>query len=1088
MTSDNKIELVVTVEVDKANQSIKSVNANLSSLESAASSAARGASKDIDGMTASMVKGATAGNLLADAIKEAVEWAKEWTVDAAKAAAQEERLIHAGEGLAKAHGQAGAAFKEAMEQVEELGIKGEDAAKMLNQILVADLGLEKAKGLAQLALNIHAIGNMDVGEAMQGLMRAIETGQTRTLRAAGVIVDFTKAQQIAELKLGRTLTENEAIQLRYQEVMRAGARISGAYASTEGDAEEQSRKLGVELEKLKETIGGEFQEDFRKLIQMLRDLVGWLKENSGLLVKFGEGAMMVAGLLATYALATKILSVAKAVTTLNLALAANPWALALTGIAAGGAIIYSTWKDTQAGLEAKGREVNLAGIRNQIAGGTSLADMKKRGYSEGDIREAMGGGRAIGDEGLGTPTGITVQGAGGPDVDALKLAAELRKQQIANEKFFRNRAAEAGAVGKAGYAKDVADLNAAIAKQTTYTDDKGVQHYVALTRAAWNSILTELQAKWAAFKEKTAADNRKNLAEYLKGQEEAHQKVMNFEAERFQQRLTYDAEIAQKNMDHVADLYRVEEARAGYERDAARRQLEGTDARTIQQKAAIEQRKADIEITYLQKVQEIKDKLFDIDTQRQVLEEQANMKRLGYTADQIKARIDELQGQRAEIKRAGQEEADASIQAARENAANRTAEMVREQNQRIFDSLKQQAGGVFDALLQKSQSVWSSIANSFKIAVLTAIKDVVTSRVAAMLMGLMGGGRASYASGGGGGAVGGGGILGGILGGGLLGGGSGGVAMGGGGLFGSGPVNGNPMILSAAGGTGAGGSSGGGILGMLGVKGGGGLAGLKEFLGFGGGVQYAPGMATTWGASTMGQKLSALGRSDAAGIAGGLLAFDGLRRGGFFGMGETTAGGAMIGFRYGGPIGAAIGAGVGLLAGIGRMFIKGATEKARAKIKSLYGVDISDKAILQQIVDTVKQAYGGNLDVGLRSPQIREIVQLYAMSTGKPTKGMPATMQSLTMTQTGGSLYSMPNYQNGIAQGTMMALDSIGRGSASGAGGTLVVPVQIDSKNVATVVVQNGRLMTQGVVNGVKANAGRRQLTSLQLSPGLITA
>ena len=54
--------------------------------------------------------------------------------------------------------------------------------------------------------------------------------------------------------------------------------------------------------------------------------------------------------------------------------------------------------------------------------------------------------------------------------------------------------------------------------------------------------------------------------------------------------------------------------------------------------------------------------------------------------------------------------------------------------------------------------------------------------------------------------------------------------------------------------------------------------------------------------------------------------------------------------------------------------------------------------------------------------------------------------------------------------------------------GTLVIPVQIDSKNVATVVVQNGRLMTQGVVNGVKANAGRRQLTSLQLSPGLITA
>jgi hypothetical protein len=36
-------------------------------------------------MTASMVKGATAGNLLADAIKQAIQWAKDWTIDAAKA-------------------------------------------------------------------------------------------------------------------------------------------------------------------------------------------------------------------------------------------------------------------------------------------------------------------------------------------------------------------------------------------------------------------------------------------------------------------------------------------------------------------------------------------------------------------------------------------------------------------------------------------------------------------------------------------------------------------------------------------------------------------------------------------------------------------------------------------------------------------------------------------------------------------------------------------------------------------------------------------------------------------------------------------
>src|ERR1051325_7689534 len=84
MANNNEVQLVVTVEVDKANQSIKSVNANLSGSEQTAVRAERGASQGIDGMTASMIKGATAGNLFAEAIKKALEWGKEWTVEAAK--------------------------------------------------------------------------------------------------------------------------------------------------------------------------------------------------------------------------------------------------------------------------------------------------------------------------------------------------------------------------------------------------------------------------------------------------------------------------------------------------------------------------------------------------------------------------------------------------------------------------------------------------------------------------------------------------------------------------------------------------------------------------------------------------------------------------------------------------------------------------------------------------------------------------------------------------------------------------------------------------------------------------------------------
>ncbi|MCX6619984.1 MAG: hypothetical protein NTY38_02670 [Acidobacteria bacterium] len=58
-----------------------------------------------------------------------------------------------------------------------------------------------------------------------------------------------------------------------------------------------------------------------------------------------------------------------------------------------------------------------------------------------------------------------------------------------------------------------------------------------------------------------------------------------------------------------------------------------------------------------------------------------------------------------------------------------------------------------------------------------------------------------------------------------------------------------------------------------------------------------------------------------------MLALDGLRRGGITGLAETTAGGAMIGFKFGGPVGAAIGAAAGAVAGIVRLFVKGAQDK-----------------------------------------------------------------------------------------------------------------------------------------------------------------
>ena len=77
MADNNKLELVVEVDVNKANASIKSVNTGLSGMEQAAAKAARGAS---------------AGNLIAESIKKALDWAKEWTLGAAEHAAHTDKM------------------------------------------------------------------------------------------------------------------------------------------------------------------------------------------------------------------------------------------------------------------------------------------------------------------------------------------------------------------------------------------------------------------------------------------------------------------------------------------------------------------------------------------------------------------------------------------------------------------------------------------------------------------------------------------------------------------------------------------------------------------------------------------------------------------------------------------------------------------------------------------------------------------------------------------------------------------------------------------------------------------------------------
>lgn len=112
----------------------------------------------------------------------------------------------------------------------------------------------------------------------------------------------------------------------------------------------------------------------------------------------------------------------------------------------------------------------------------------------------------------------------------------------------------------------------------------------------------------------------------------------------------------------------------------------------------------------------------------------------------------------------------------------------------------------------------------------------------------------------------------------------------------------------------------------------------------------------------------------------------------------------------------------------------------------------------------------------------------------KPT-GLPGAVRSLDLVQSSGSLYQSPGYANGSALpglGGLPALDRVG-GVASNAGPLVI---QLDGPATTALlrgeavhaIVENPRAVQSATMSATRSNAGRRELTSLQLSPGTLTA
>ena len=246
---------------------------------------------------------------------------------------------------------------------------------------------------------------------------------------------------------------------------------------------------------------------------------------------------------------------------------------------------------------------------------------------------------------------------------------------------------------------------------------------------------------------------------------------------------------------------------------------------------------------------------------------------------------------------------------------------------------------------------------------------------------------------------------------------------------------------------------------------------------------------------SVGGYAQAIGHSPAAGMAGSMLAMQGLLgsgAGSWRGVIEGTAGGAMLGFQAGGPLGAAIGATLGFEIGaFEKLFgVESPENEAKRLVKQLYSINI-DAQMAKQIVAIAQQKYAGHVSIAVRDPDVRKMLMLYSEGTGQKMPLSATTPQSASLAEMGGRLYQQATYVNGTPYTFQSNLPVLG-GYATGtypSPGPMTLQVNVQGQGAAQFVA--GQVVTPEFVQAQWSSAaagsnGRLQNSAVIQQPGLV--
>ena len=163
---------------------------------------------------------------------------------------------------------------------------------------------------------------------------------------------------------GKTLSDLEVKQVRYNAIVEAATTIQGSAAEAGGHVRRPDEETVREMKDLKEDVGKAFQGELMLVVGILKNVVGWFKDHTDAIGKFGKGALVLVGIIATITAATKAWALAQGA--LNLAMAINPAFLLAGGIIGAGAIIYKEYSDMKEGMDARYKQMETDALRKDV--------------------------------------------------------------------------------------------------------------------------------------------------------------------------------------------------------------------------------------------------------------------------------------------------------------------------------------------------------------------------------------------------------------------------------------------------------------------------------------------------------------------------------------------------------------------------------------------------------------------------------------------------------------------------------------------------------------------------------------------------